>query len=292
MEQDDRQQSGQDGAGQTPGKQNVQQAVPEQKAAAGQLKEQKPGEAKERQEQAAQSLEEAQKALEEALAQLRQELQDEVLRALEERFATMLAKQRELSARTKAADQVRAEALTAQEGPPAQVVQRAGEIAVGERELAGEASDALKLLQEEGTTAAFPAVVEMVHDDLLAVANRLEQTETGRPTQALQADIEQTLSDLIDALRRQIEENQGGGACNCNGQPVLVPTSAELKLVMIKQKRVNRRTQEFDNAVPDQLRDTEEARAEAQDLAEKQSVVEELLRKMADKMSKEGEAGF
>ncbi len=292
MEKDDRGQNGDGGGKQTPGKKNIQQAVPKQKAAAGQLKDIKPGDAKDQQDEAVQDLKDAQKQLEDALAQLRQELQDQVLRALEERFAAMLTKQRELSARTKAADQVRAEALAANDGPPAQVVQRASQVAVGEHELSGEASDAIKLLEEDGTSAAYPMLVGMLRDDLDSVAARLEKTETGKRTQLAQAEIEQTLADLIEGLRRQIEQNQGGGACNCNGQPVLVPTSAELKLVMIKQKRVNRRTKEFDSSVPDQLRVTDEAKAESRDMARQQGIVEELLRKMADKMSKEGEDGF
>jgi hypothetical protein len=77
----------------------VQQAVPKQRAAAGQLKEYKP--AKQKQQDAKEDLEAAQKELEDALAQLRQQLVDEVLRALEERFTAMLAVQRELSAQTK-----------------------------------------------------------------------------------------------------------------------------------------------------------------------------------------------
>jgi hypothetical protein len=82
----------------TPGTKNVQQAVPKQKAAAGQLKEYKPGKAKQDQQDAKEDLEEAKKKLEDALAQLRQQLQDEVLRALEERFGAMLTKQKELAA--------------------------------------------------------------------------------------------------------------------------------------------------------------------------------------------------
>ena len=95
----------------TPGKQKVQQAVPKQRAAAGQLKEYVP--AKQKQQDAKDDLEAAQKALEEALAQLRQQLQDEVLRALEERFTAMLARQRELTSQTETVDGTRQKILTA-----------------------------------------------------------------------------------------------------------------------------------------------------------------------------------
>jgi hypothetical protein len=292
MEGDDAKSAEEGQPQQTPGKKNVQQAVPKQKAAAGQLKEYKPGKAKQDQQDAAEQLEQAKKELEDALAQLRQQLQDEVLRALEERFGAMLEKQKELSARTKAADRLAQNTVTASGAVPAQVVERALEIAVGEHQLAGEAGDAMKLLEEEGTSAAFPAVVELLRDDLTRVAGRLEQAKTEQRTQALQADIEQTLKDLIDALRRQIEMNAGqGGSCMCNGQPVLVPMSAELKLVMIKQKHVNRKTTEFDERVPEAERAAEEARVEAEALADQQGKVEDLLRKMAVKMAKDAQAG-
>jgi DNA repair exonuclease SbcCD ATPase subunit len=292
MEGDDAKSAEEGQPQQTPGKKNVQQAVPKQKAAAGQLKEYKPGKAKQDQQDAAEQLEQAKKELEDALAQLRQQLQDEVLRALEERFGAMLEKQKELSARTKAADRLAQNTVTASGAVPAQVVERALEIAVGEHQLAGEAGDAMKLLEEEGTSAAFPAVVELLRDDLTRVAGRLEQAKTAQRTQALQADIEQTLKDLIDALRRQIEMNAGqGGSCMCNGQPVLVPMSAELKLVMIKQKHVNRKTTEFDERVPEAERAAEDAKAEAEALADQQGKVEDLLRKMAVKMAKDAQAG-
>lgn len=288
MEADDRQKSeSEEGASQTPGKRNVQQAVPEQKAAAGQLKEQKPGEAQKDQQDAQEQLEKAKDELEEALSQLRQQLQDEVLRALEERFQAMLEKQRDLSTRTKAADRLAANIVTADGVVPAQVVERARDLALGEHELAGEAGDALKLLLEEGTSAGFPLVVEMLRDDLTHVAERLEQAKTARATQGLQADIEAALTDLIDALRRQIEQNesQGGSSNDSSGQPVLVPMSAELKLVMIKQKHVNRRTVELDERAAGGDGNGDEAGV----LAEQQGRVEDLLRQMAIKMAKDAQ---
>ena len=272
----------------TPGKKNIQQAVPKQKAAAGQLKEYKPAKAKQDQQDAQEDLEKAKQELEDALAQLRQQLSDEVLRALEERFGQMLEVQKELSARTKAADRLSRNALTADGGVPQEVVKRARDIGRGEHGLSGEAGDALKLLQEEGTSAAFPAVVEMLRDDLTQAGDMLEASKTATVTQELQAEIEQTLKDLIDALRRQIEMNDATGQCaQCNGQPALVPLSAELKLVMIKQKRVNKSTQKFDTDVPEEQRTKDEARDRATELSRQQGRVEDLMRRMALKMEKD-----
>ncbi len=192
----------------TPGKQRVQQAVPKQRAAAGQLKEYKP--AKQKQQDAKEDLEAAKKELEDALAQLRQQLQDEVLRALEERFTAMLARQRELSAQTKTTDTTRTTVLTASGQLPAAVVEKLTELSVGEGQLEMEASDALKLLEEDATTAVFPPMVEQLRDDLGAVEARLLAQESGLPLQTAQREVEDLLELLINALRKTIERKEGG----------------------------------------------------------------------------------
>ncbi len=202
---------GDEGEGQpAPGKQNIQQAVPKQKAAAGQLKEYKPSKAKQDQQDALDNLEDAKQKLEDALAQLRQQLEDEVLRALEERFGEMLARQKEISARTKAIARVAKNTLAAAGQVPAKVRNTCGELSNGELELGGEASDALKLLEEDGRSAAFPIIVEELRDDLNRVGERLALSKCSTTTQIIQAEIEATLNDLINALRKTIEDRAGG----------------------------------------------------------------------------------
>lgn len=204
-----------DGSGEgkkpTPGKDNVQQAVPKQKSAAGQLKEHKPGKAKQDQQDAKEDLEEAKRKLEEALAQLRQELQDEVLRSLEERFGAMLAKQKSITTRTKTVERLREQALTADGGLPSSLKDRCKTLADGEFELAAEASGALKLLEEEGTTAVFPDLVAELRDDLKRVGRKLQRHQTGISTHSAQKEIEETLKMLIEALRQAIEDKDQEG---------------------------------------------------------------------------------
>lgn len=192
----------------TPGRKNVQQAVPKQKAAAGQLKEYKP--AKQKQQDAKEDLEKAREELDEAINQLRQQLQDEVLRALEERFTAMLAKQRELSAQTKTLDKTRAQVLTADGSLPAGLVERIQVVATGEQDLEVEASDALKLLEEEGTTAVFPEIVSELKSQLAKTAKLCRALETGSALQEKQAEVEDTLTLLINALRKTIENRENG----------------------------------------------------------------------------------
>ncbi|MHC4920139.1 MAG: hypothetical protein ACYTKC_11125 [Planctomycetota bacterium] len=211
MEKSEQEGDGAEGSKPTPGKDNVQQAVPKQKSAAGQLKEHKPGKAKQDQQDAKEDLEEAKRKLEEALAQLRQELQDEVLRSLEERFGGMLAKQKAITTKTKMVERLRKQALTADGGLPSNLKDRCGKLATGEFELASEANSALKLLEEEGTTAVFPDLVAELRDDLKRVGRKLQRYQTGVSTNAAQKEIEETLKMLIEALRQAIEDKDQEG---------------------------------------------------------------------------------
>jgi hypothetical protein len=66
--------------------------------------------------------------------------------------------------------------------------------------------------------------------------------------------------------------------------------SAELKLILGLQKRVHARTVAYDTEVPEPRRATEGATAEAGEIARKQGRVEDLTRKLAEKINKEAEA--
>lgn len=271
----------------TPGKKRVQQAVPKQKAAAGSLKEYKP--AKQKQQDAKEDLDAAKKELEDALAQLRQQLSDEVLRALEERFTAMLAKQRELTLQTRTLDKTRQTALTADGSLPQALAARIGEVATGEGDLEVEAADALKLLEEDGTTAVFVEITGELKDVLHGVAQRCRANETGKPVQDGQLEAEDLLTLLINSLRREIERREGGGQCNCNGQPALVPVSAELKMLKFLQERVNKATKDFD-ARPAEQKGGDAGKQDSDTLSAKQGRVQDLMRKLATKLNKENEA--
>lgn len=287
MEQSEQENEGADGRP-TPGKNRVQQAVPKQRAAAGQLKEEKP--AKQKQQDAKEDLEAAQRELDEALAQLRQQLQDEVLRALEERFTAMLQQQRDLSLQTVTLDKTRQSVPGASGTLPAALAEKIQLVATGESDLEIEAADALKLLAEDGTTAVFPPLVEQLRDDLHAVAKRCRQQETGAAVQAGQRDVEDLLELLIGALRRTIERREAGEAGSCDGgAPPLVPVSAELKVLRILQDRINKATKEFDGHEAEQ-KASAAGRAETDRLADKQARVRDLMRRLAVKLGKENDA--
>ena len=193
----------------TPGKQKVQQAVPKQRSAAGKLKEYVS--AKQDQQDAKDDLEAAKKDLDEALAQLRKELQDEVIRALEERFTAMLARQRELTSNTQTVDRTRQKIMTASGALPSALIGKIEELAAGELELELEAVDALRLLAEDGTTAVFPPMVEQLRDELRDVIAGLRENQTGARMNSAQKGVEDLLMLLINALRKTIEIKEGGG---------------------------------------------------------------------------------
>lgn len=193
----------------TPGKQKVQQAVPKQRSAAGKLKEYVS--AKQDQQDAKDDLEAAKKDLDEALAQLRKELQDEVLRSLEERFTAMLARQRELTSNTETVDRTRQKIITASGALPSALIGKIEELAVAESELELEAVDALKLLAEDGTTAVFPPMAELLRDELRDVIAGLRENQTGARMNSAQKGVEDLLTLLINALRKTIEIKEGGG---------------------------------------------------------------------------------
>jgi chorismate mutase len=159
---------------------------------------------------AKEDLERAREELDEAIAQLRQQLQDEVLRALEERFTAMLARQRELSLQTRTLDQTRQQVLTADGSLPTALAERIQVVAEGEGDLEVEAADALKLLAEEGTTAVFPEIVAELREQLQRVTRRCRSNETGDRVQEQQQEIEDTLELLINSLRKTIERREGG----------------------------------------------------------------------------------
>jgi len=123
----------------------------------------------------------------------------------------MLARQRELTIQTKTLDATRGRMLTSNGELPSALATKIEGLAGSEGELENEAIDALKLLEEDGTTAVFPPMVEQLRDELADVAAALRRHETGEDTNEAQKAVEDLLELLINALRRTIEQKEGGG---------------------------------------------------------------------------------
>jgi hypothetical protein len=208
------------------------------------LEEAKRKDAVEEQEKAKQELEKAKAELERILRQLREEELERTLALLEARFRRMLEMQVRIYEDTIRLDKV----------PEAErelkVPIPAGKLAGDERKLVVDAEKALNLLQEEGSSIAFPETVTQMRDDMQQVSERLDAANVGRITQNIEEDIIAALKEMIEALqkaqkdaekRRQQPSQQPGQP---QDQP-LVDAIAELKMIRALQMRVNTRTQRY-----------------------------------------------
>lgn len=265
-----------------PGAQNVQQAGQHMQKAAEGLDQSKPQEAAPQQAKAVEELEEAERQLQEILEQLRKEQQEELLRGLESRFRAMLAQQQTINGGT---DALAAKPLTAWAHPDELA---AAGLSQDEKKLADDAGQALKILQEDGTTVVFPKIVAQLQQDMLAVAGRLGQRKLDDMTRLMQADLVTALKELIESVKQMQEDLAGGKMAGGGrgGNDPLLPGSAELKLLRSCQERINRQT-----TAADQVRSQSPGRQELQEelrrIAERQKEVAEMARKMNEVLTGE-----
>ena len=122
-----------------------------------------------------------------------------------------------------------------------------------ERRIVIEADKSLTLLQEEGSSVAFPESVKQMRDDMQQVVQRLGQAKIGRITQGIEEDIIEALDEMVEALQQaQLDQDQ------CRQQPPgqppqgmsdedqpLVDQIAELKMLKALQLRINKRTTRY-----------------------------------------------
>jgi hypothetical protein len=270
--------------GSTPGQQGVEGAKGAMQRAERNLRGKSANRANKDQKEAIERLEKAKEELEEILRQLREEEQLMLLEALERRLDRMLQQQTKIRNETLSLNLRMKDTPT----PPRAVVDKAQQLGDGEAELSGEAEKILDILREEGTTVVIPDVIRDMKRDLDGLAARLRKLDAGDYTQAVQQDIIETLRELIEVIKEELERKQGGGEGNGDGsegdqEENLLPNSAELKMLKSLQERVNKRTSTFDRMVKKE----EDERGR---LAEKQEGVGTLTRTMADKLNRqEGE---
>ncbi len=275
---------------QTPGQQNVQQAQKQMKQASAKLEKQQPNEATDDQQKAIDQLTEAQKQIEQRLAQLREQMQEEALAALEHRFIEMLERQKPVTQATLDLDRARTSRPADESGEyPLTRPERllCAKLAEEERAIAHLATKAQRIIIEDGSTVVFPRIVEQLIGDLEAAHDFCAREDSGSYTQYLQQQIEQTLEELIEAVRRAQQQQQQGNRPSGNAQQQdspqepLVPESAELKLLKSAQLRVNRSTTSFDQA-----RKGEELSApmakEVNRIADRQDQVRQIAENLAE----------
>ncbi|MGM0488678.1 MAG: hypothetical protein ACQESR_18215 [Planctomycetota bacterium] len=229
---------------QNPAQQRVRDAEQKMREAQRELEEAKRSESVEKQTEALQNLEEAIAELEEILRQLREEEMERMLALLEGRFRKMLEMELEVYEGTVRISEIEQD----QRDRTADV--RAGKLAFSQRKIVAEADRTLTLLLDEGSSIAFPEIVELMRDDMEEVAARLDQIKVDQITQGLEEDIIATLEELIEALQKAQQDMEEGnqppmGQPGQAGPPPLVDILAELKMIRSLQIRVNTRTERY-----------------------------------------------
>ena len=133
-------------------------------------------------------------------------------------------------------------------------------------------------------------VLEELVYDFEEVSSLLESGEVNEFTVQLQRNIEESLAELIEVIKREIEEREsnggGGGGGGGGGDNPLLPPSAELKMIRIMQAQVNHLTRRFDSGREDvDLTPAQEQAVEH--ISERQSRVGEFTRRLHERLNGE-----
>lgn len=227
-----------------PGQESMEQAGNAQQQAAEDMQQNDPESAKKEQKKAEQQMENALDEIEERLSQLREETNEEKLARLEARFKEMLDRQTVASVMTTEIEDKRFNLGQLRLRDQLLILRLATE-ELEIRELAQQAYD---LLLEDGTSIVFPEVVQDLRSDLKTAGDLLQSERTDQYTQLVQKEIEITIQDLLDALQdaKKEKESGGGGGGGGGGDQPLLKKSAELKILRMRQRRLNRRTKKLE----------------------------------------------
>ena len=235
-----------------PPRKRIQAAEDKMRQAKKKLEQAKRDGAMEEQESAQRELRVAIAQLEEILRQLREEEIERMLGMLEGRFRRMLEMQLKVYEGTSRLGDV----LEDERGRAEDI--EASKLSLDERKIVVEAEKALVLLREEGSSVAFPEVVQQMRDDMFQVVERLAQTQVGQVTQGIEQDIIRSLEEMIEALQRaqqereeqqQQQQQQGSGQ---SPDQALIDILAELKMIKAMEQRVYKRTERYARLLDDQ----------------------------------------
>jgi hypothetical protein len=265
----------------TPGRKQVQDAIGDQKKAEEKIQKDKKDEASNHQDEAIKKLEEVRKKLEDILRQLREEEQQRLLAALQQRCQMMLAIQIEVQEGTVRLGKAIAQNEDHHAGRSEE--QRALQLSDRERQIVREAKKALELLETEGSAVAFPEVFSQVRDDAENVSRRLGKADVGSVTQGIEQDIIDTLKEMIEALKKA-QQSKGGQSKPGEGKPGnqnLIDLIAELKMIRSLQVRVNQRTVVYARQYQGEQANEPDIQHELVNLAERQEKIFEVTNNLA-----------
>lgn len=228
----------------------VQRARKRMQQAEKKLREDKRKDAIEEQQKAEEELQKAIAELERILTQLREEEIERALVDLETRLKRMYDLEKTIR------DQTEKLANLTGEDKDRQLEIQANKLSIEQMKVVMEGQRALLLLQDEGSSQAFPEALEQVNRDAQMVAKKLVAADVSSSTQGIQDEVLGALEEMLESLKQvqkkreeQKQEQQGGGqqgGGNPEDQP-LVDKLAELRLIKTLQLRVNRRTDRLAN---------------------------------------------
>jgi hypothetical protein len=259
------------------------------------LKQENRDEAVQEQREAENELREAIEELEKILRQLREEEIERSLVDVETRLRKMLELQKAVREETE-----RLGNLTGDLKDRTLEIQ-ANKLSIEQSKVVIEGQRALLLLQDEGSSTAFPEALEQVNSDAQLVVKRLTQANVSMNTKAIEDEVIGAVEEMLESLQQvqkmrdykkkrqnQQQQQQSGSE---EDEP-LVDSISELRLLKTLQLRVNRRTQSLSKETnnPDdsvgQVGDPS-LLGELQDLAERQEKIHEVTRDILLKAAKE-----
>lgn len=277
-------QSGQQSPKKGPAAQQVQEAVPQQQGAEGDIKKGDKNEASKKQDVAIEKLQKALEELEKRLKQLREKELAKLLQNLEERVARMLRMQMEVRANTEA---IHKTVLTLGGKPAVAEIQKSQAEADKEAQIVAEAEKTLKLMEGEGTAVVFAGVLAQVKGDMEAIQKRLNEARVAQDTQQIEQDVIDQLKMMLEALKKARQELENKPSDKPNDPNAgkqnqkLIDLLNELKLVRSLQDQVNKRTVMYNKQDPGEQARDPLVQAELKKLAERQKTLEGMIHKIA-----------
>ena len=266
----------------TPGRDELEKAKRDMERAIEKLKKKQRNAASDAQDDALANLQKAKEKLEEILRQLREEERERFLAMLEARFQKMLVLQKIVNDETVKLDK------TPEAERSGRHSTRSLQMARQEEAIAIEATKAITLLRDEGTAVAFPEAVEQMRDDMRIVVTRLERTDLGELTQAVEREIVEALEEMIEALQKEMEKSKDKDKKKeeqaKDGQqqdPALVDQLAELRMLRTLQLRINRRTKVLGQLVEGEQAQDQDVLGQLQNLADRQARIQKATYDMA-----------
>lgn len=271
------------------GQRSVAQAGESAAGAAGKMADGQAGPANEDQNKTIEKLKQAQQQLGEEIAELQERSKQEKLAKVEEKLEAILEKQKAVTAATRDTWEDRRPGETPYDREAEQTLLDG---ARKEGQLSEDVAIVRKMLVDEGSTVIFPEILGDVKEDLETLQDRLAEKDPGLVTQTTQQEVERTLRELIDAVRKELSKGpgrgRGAGAGGGGGNQPLIPPVAELRMLRLKQQRILAQTRKLEAGIKAQEVTGESVAAESKVLSREQKRIKKLAEEINKKMAASG----